>query len=145
MPSIFEVNWPPHCCFSLVRILLSWSSLALLSKRSRRASFFLQIIMKFINIIPFSFIFYLKTPLIWKSSELPIKFREKIFITDISKQLHYLQTQKVYNHNTLQKSWGAEGIKDKQRMDLFQSLFNCFITQFLTPTFLENVITKSCK
>lgn len=43
IPSIFEVNCPPHCCLSFVRILFSWSSLALRSKSSRRASFFLWI------------------------------------------------------------------------------------------------------
>ena len=35
-----DVNWAPHCCFSFPRMDRSWSSLALLSKRSRRASFF---------------------------------------------------------------------------------------------------------
>jgi hypothetical protein len=42
IPSIFEVNCPPHCCFNFDSILLSCSSLALRSKRSRRASFFLE-------------------------------------------------------------------------------------------------------
>lgn len=41
IPSIFEVNWPPHCCFNFVKILLSCSSLALLSNKRRLASFFL--------------------------------------------------------------------------------------------------------